>query len=625
MFGCLSYIVYLVFVFVGLFLSLIPGATPFSFPPANIFRGCHRYTRDLWDMEVCCSHHTVSPGDRGPSPVVLDSLALALRCHPDSAFSSFILQGMAQGFHIGFEQSTCCLRSCSANHPSALANRTVVDVYIANEVTLGRLIGPLAREVAVGMHVSPIGLVPKAHQAGKWRMIVDLSCPHGHSVNDGISPNLASIQYASVDHAVQIILSLGQHTLLVKIDLKDAYRIVPVHPGDHHLLGIAWQGCTYIDRCLPFGLRSAPKLFSAVSDALAWAFMCAGIHGQVHYLDDFLLFGGPHSSEASENLHLALQVCRQLGIPVATHKTEGPSTVLTFLGILVDSSHMELRLPTDKLHRLQSLVSAWARKRTCVRKELESFIGHLSHAATVVRQGRTFLRELFILLHVARSPHHHVRLNAVAKADIQWWTCFLHEWNGRSFFPRSAPSVHVYSDASGSFGCGAFQVGGSWCQLQWPESWQGGSIATLELIPIVIAAALWGPQWHGQMVLFHSDNVAAVCDINRMFSSNSSLIHLLRCLSFFAAYFGFHFKAEHVPGVKNSAADALSRNNVHLFLSLVPQALPRSPIPLQLQELLVGRIPDWGSSDWTILFRSCLPVALPPPPCPPTRLVGSAI
>ena len=332
--------------------------------------------------------------------------------------------------------------------------------------------------------MSPIGLVPKAHQAGKWCMIVGLLCPHGHSVNDGISPNLASIQYASVDHAVQIILSLGQQ--------------------------------------------------------------------------------------------------------------------------------MELRLPTDKLHRLQSLVSAWARKKTCVRKELESFIGHLSHAATIVRQGRTFLRELFVLLQVARSPHHHhVRLNAVAKADIQWWTCFLYEWNGRSFLPRSAPSVHVYSDASGSFDCGAFQVGGSWCQLQWPESWHGGSIATLELIPIVIAVALWGPQWHGQVVSFHSDNVAAVCNVNRMFSSNSSLLHLLQCLSFFAAYFGFHFKAEHVPGVKNSVADALSRNNVHLFLSLVPQALARSVIPLQLQELLVGRIPDWGSSDWTILFRSCLPVALP--------------
>ena len=66
---------------------------------------------------------------------------------------------MAQGFHIGFDQSICCLWSCSANHPSALANRTVINVYIANEVTLGRLIGPLAREVAVSVHVSPIGLL----------------------------------------------------------------------------------------------------------------------------------------------------------------------------------------------------------------------------------------------------------------------------------------------------------------------------------------------------------------------------------------------------------------------------------------------------------------------------------
>ena len=168
----------------------------------------------------------------------------------------------------------------------------------------------------------------------------------------------------------------------------------------------------------------------------------------------------------------------------------------------------------------------------------------------------------------------------MAKADIQWWTCLLHEWNGRSFFPCSAPSVHVYSDASWSFLW-------LWCLSGWRQlvpasvarvmAWRERSIATLELIPIVIAAALWGPQWHSQVVLFHSDNVAVVCDINRMFSSNSSLIHLLRCLSFYAAYFGFHFKAEHVPGVKNSAADALSCNNVHLFLSLVPQVLARSP------------------------------------------------
>ena len=131
---------------------------------------------------------------------------------------------------------------------------------------------------------------PKAHQVNRWRIIVDLSSPHGQSVNDGVSTELSSIQYSSIDEAVGIILSMGQATQLVKIDLKDAYWMVPVHPEDQHFLGISWGGAVYVDRYLPFGLRSAPKIFSAMSDALAWAFLSAGVVSQVHYFDDFFIF-----------------------------------------------------------------------------------------------------------------------------------------------------------------------------------------------------------------------------------------------------------------------------------------------------------------------------------------------
>ena len=89
------------------------------------------------------------------------------------------------------------------------------------------------------VHVSPIGLVPKGHATGKWRTIVDLSSPTAGSVNDGISAELCSLRYASLDDALGLITQLGPGTQLVKMDLKDAYRIVPVHPDDHHLLGIS--------------------------------------------------------------------------------------------------------------------------------------------------------------------------------------------------------------------------------------------------------------------------------------------------------------------------------------------------------------------------------------------------
>ena len=70
---------------------------------------------------------------------------------------------------------------------------------------------------------------------------------------------------------------LGHITQLVKMYLKDAYRMVPIHPHDQHLLAMVWGGNIFVDRCLPFGLRSAPKIFTAVADALAWVLYSWGI------------------------------------------------------------------------------------------------------------------------------------------------------------------------------------------------------------------------------------------------------------------------------------------------------------------------------------------------------------
>ena len=95
-------------------------------------------------------------------------------------------------------------------------------------------------------------------QSNKWRLIVNLSAPAGASVNDGICLETCSLSYASVDDAVAIIQHLGRGAELVKMDFKDAYRVVPVHPQDHRLLGIWWDGGVYVDRSLPFGLWSAP-------------------------------------------------------------------------------------------------------------------------------------------------------------------------------------------------------------------------------------------------------------------------------------------------------------------------------------------------------------------------------
>lgn len=153
---------------------------------------------------------------------------------------------------------------------SARQHRSVIEDYIAKEVKLGRLIPLPVNLEPSSVHISPFGVIPKKGRPGQWRLIVDLSSPAGSSVNEGINSEWTSLHYASIDEAVAIIQSLGVGCLMAKLDLKSAYRYIPVHPDDRLLLGTRWNNCIFLDAALPFGLASAPKIFSAVADFILW-------------------------------------------------------------------------------------------------------------------------------------------------------------------------------------------------------------------------------------------------------------------------------------------------------------------------------------------------------------------
>ena len=258
---------------------------------------------------------------------------------------------------------------------------------------------------------------------------------------------------------------------MAKIDLKSAFRMVPVCEEDWELLGIHWQGCYYVDTCLPFGLQSAPYLFNQFATALHWILHTNyAITHLIHYLDDYLIVSKPNTTSCQFHVDTFLRTCHSLGIPVAQEKLEGPSTTLTFLGLELDSISQEARLPPEKLKSLSDQLRHWPHIRKTSKRRLLSLIGSLSFAAKAVPAGRLFLRRLIILSTKAKQLHHHIRLNAEALADIEWWKTFLPSWNGRSFFidpeVTMATDLQLYTDASGKLGCGAYYQG-EWFHHSW--------------------------------------------------------------------------------------------------------------------------------------------------------------
>ena len=142
----------------------------------------------------------------------------------------------------------------------------------------------------------------------------------------------------------------------------------------------------------------APKVFTAIADALEWIVRKEGVGWVAHYLDDFLVVATSERSRCEEDLRKLLLVFDRLRIPIAPEKLEGPAKILTFLGIELDTERMTLRLPTEKIVELQMLITGWLGRKFCTLRDLQSLVGKLQHACKVVRPGRTFLRCMFELL-----------------------------------------------------------------------------------------------------------------------------------------------------------------------------------------------------------------------------------
>ena len=151
----------------------------------------------------------------------------------------------------------------------------------------------------------------------------------------------------------------------------------------------------FFDKCLPLGSSISCSHFQWFSNALRHLleFKCGKKNFIINYLDDFLFIMG-YKEECNEILDKFLELCKELGVPVALEKTEWATTQIVFLGILIDGINRCIAVPEEKRNRAITQLNYLLDKKKATVKELEKLVGFLNFLSKAIVPGRMFTRRM---------------------------------------------------------------------------------------------------------------------------------------------------------------------------------------------------------------------------------------
>lgn len=396
---------------------------------------------------------------------------------------------------------------------------------------------------------STLFLVPKKN--GQMRPVINLKC-----LNQWVdAPHFKMEGIATLKDL------LKARDWMVKVDLKDAYFTIPIHPQHQQYLRFMVSGQCFQFTCLPFGLSCAPWTFTKVMKPLMALLRAWGVR-IIIYIDDMLILAESREL-ATQHLEVLLFLLEALGFIVNREKSHlCPSQELEFLGLLVDSQSLQLKLPSEKLSQIRKEAGLLHRKTVVSARQLSQFLGKLNAASQALLVAPLFFRALQgdlqkALLQGDQNYNQTLSLSKEALEELGWWQYQLANWNGRTVI-QTPVQVLIQSDASltgwGAV-CEGVSTGGSWNSQE-----QLLHINCLELLAAELAMKTFLKSRQGISVLLQLDNSTAVAYINNRGGTMSpTLTSLAKTLWLWALERDITITAQHIPGVFNGIADTESR------------------------------------------------------------------
>ena len=423
---------------------------------------------------------------------------------------NYLYSGFTEGFRIQYKGRQD-VNQTAPNLKLIVGDKVDLWNKIMKEVREGRYAGPYEKVPFKHYIQSPLGLVSKVGGDG-MRLIFHLSYPRlksknpseQRSVNANTPPELCTVEYPTIERAIELCLKMGIACGLAKSDLKSAFRILGIHPDDWPWLvmmaisPLDGRKYFFVDKCLPFGAAISCAIFQRFSNALAHIIEFKTGRFNINYLDDFL-FIAYMIEVCNSDLNIFLKVCQEICFPVSPEKTEAATTLITFLGYLLDTKRQLVYVPRSKIQRALDMINTILEKGKTTQKEAQKLCGLLNFFGKCIVPGRAFTRRLYTLTKKVAKPHHHITLKKENKMDLTTWSLFLQHPAAfsRPFadFSDEVVDIDMYTDSSRSesLGCGGFS-GRSWFSMQWDREFIelfNPSIAYLELYAVTIAVLNW--------------------------------------------------------------------------------------------------------------------------------------
>ena len=269
-----------------------------------------------------------------------------------------------------------------------------------------------------------------------------------------------------------------------KLDLKDAYYSMLIGEQTRPYLRFRWQDQLFQFRVCPFGLATAPRVFTKILKPVVSVLRRAGVK-LVIYLDDMILLNQDQSLLRSQ-IKTTVWLLEHLGFQINWEKSMlNPVQQIEFLGFVIDSVSMKVSLPDDKVQKIQTKCQEMLNAKTVTVRALAKLIGKVAASVQAILPGPLHYRQLQILKAYGlkqgnQSYETEVTLSAECKAEIRWWMAKIAQWNGRSFIkPCPDLVLKIESDASGT-GWGA-QCQGVTAQGRWSDTEKTMHINALEM------------------------------------------------------------------------------------------------------------------------------------------------